>query len=46
MKIGVALKPLTPVDTVIPILDKVDLILVMTVEPGFGGTIIYGRYDG
>lgn len=34
---GVALKPSTPIDTVFPYLDLLDLILVMTVEPGFGG---------
>ena len=34
---GVTLKPKTPSEAVLPYLDKVDLILVMTVEPGFGG---------
>lgn len=34
---GITLKPNTPADAVIPYLNKVDLILVMTVEPGFGG---------
>jgi ribulose-phosphate 3-epimerase len=34
---GLALNPATPVDEVLPFLDQVDLILVMTVEPGFGG---------
>ncbi len=37
MRVGVALKPGTPVDTVLPLCDKVDMVLVMTVEPGFGG---------
>jgi ribulose-phosphate 3-epimerase len=34
---GVALRPATAVDTVEDLLSEVDLILVMTVEPGFGG---------
>jgi ribulose-phosphate 3-epimerase len=34
---GVALNPATPIDTVSHILGEVDLILVMTVNPGFGG---------
>ncbi|XP_011303196.1 ribulose-phosphate 3-epimerase [Fopius arisanus] len=37
MKVGVALKPGTPVDVVANYVDKADLVLVMTVEPGFGG---------
>lgn len=37
MKVGVALKPGTLVDVVEKYVDQVDLILVMTVEPGFGG---------
>jgi ribulose-phosphate 3-epimerase len=34
---GLALKPGTPLDAVLPYLDRVDLVLPMTVEPGFGG---------
>ena len=34
---GVVLNPATPVEVVDPVLDMVDLILVMTVNPGFGG---------
>lgn len=36
-KTGVTLKPGTAAEEVLPYLDFVDLILVMTVEPGFGG---------
>ncbi len=34
---GIALNPGTPVDAVEPFLGQVDLVLVMTVQPGFGG---------
>ena len=34
---GVVVKPNTPAEAVAPYLDKIDLVLVMTVEPGFGG---------
>jgi len=36
-KAGVVLNPATPVCAVEPVVDDVDLILVMTVNPGFGG---------
>ena len=36
-KAGVVVKPKTPAEAVLPFIDKVELILVMTVEPGFGG---------
>lgn len=36
-KAGISLKPATGADAVIPYLELVDLVLVMTVEPGFGG---------
>jgi len=35
--VGVSLKPGTPVSAVLPLLTLVDLVLVMSVEPGFGG---------
>ena len=38
-KAGVSLNPSTPAEAVQCVLDKVDLILVMTVNPGFGGQI-------
>ena len=34
---GVTLKPKTPVEAVMPFIKDIDLVLVMTVEPGFGG---------
>lgn len=36
-KAGVAINPGTPVESVVPVLDDVDLVLVMSVNPGFGG---------
>jgi ribulose-phosphate 3-epimerase len=35
--VGLALKPGTPLEAVLPYLDGLDLVLPMTVEPGFGG---------
>ena len=37
VKPGIVLKPKTPAEALIPYLSMVDLVLVMTVEPGFGG---------
>ena len=37
MQTGVAINPRTPVNVLEPVLDKVDMVLVMSVNPGFGG---------
>lgn len=37
IKAGVSLNPSTPIDSIYPILEIVDLILIMSVNPGFGG---------
>ena len=37
LKAGVALNPATPVNLVEPVIERVDLILIMSVNPGFGG---------
>ena len=37
VKVGVSISPKTPAQVLLPLLDEVDMILVMTVEPGFGG---------
>ena len=36
-KVGVSLNPETPVNKVLPVLNSIDLVLVMSVNPGFGG---------
>jgi len=40
MKAGLTIKPATGIDAVEPYLERVDMVLVMTVEPGFGGQTI------
>ena len=36
-KVGVSLNPETKIDLIISVLDKIDLVLIMSVNPGFGG---------
>ena len=46
VKTGLAISPDTPWESVIPHLDLVDMVVIMTVNPGFGGqSIIYGCLD-
>ncbi len=37
LKAGISIKPGTPVEAIVPLLDKIDIFLLMSVEPGFGG---------
>jgi ribulose-phosphate 3-epimerase len=37
LKAGLALRPATPASKIVPFLKSLDLVLIMTVEPGFGG---------
>lgn len=37
IKVGISIKPNTSVDNIITYLDKIDLLLIMSVEPGYGG---------
>ena len=36
-KVGVSLNPKTKIDTILNFLDEIDLVLIMSVNPGFGG---------
>ena len=42
IKAGLVVKPGTPVETVFPYLDQLYMVLIMTVEPGFGGQSFMG----
>ena len=45
-KVGLSLKPKTPAEAIIPYLHLLDMVLVMTVEPGFGGQkFMYDQMD-
>ena len=37
VKCAIAISPATPVDVILPLLSEVDMVLIMTVVPGFGG---------
>lgn len=37
IKVGITLKPQTPIETIVPYISQVDLVLIMTVNPGFSG---------
>jgi ribulose-phosphate 3-epimerase len=39
-KVGITIKPATPITALYPYLELVDMVLIMTVEPGFGGQSI------
>lgn len=36
-KVGITIKPATPISEILPFLSDIDMVLIMTVEPGFGG---------
>lgn len=37
VKVGITINPPTPVDAILPYVEDVDMVLIMTVNPGFGG---------
>ena len=45
VKAGVSLNPHTPIETIAHVMDLVDLILIMTVNPGFGGQSFIPLFD-
>jgi ribulose-phosphate 3-epimerase len=36
MRVGLAIKPMTQIDLILPFIEDIDCVLIMTVEPGFG----------
>lgn len=46
VKAGVALNPATPLSVLDYVLEDLDMILLMTVNPGFGGPELYSGHDG
>ena len=46
VEVGVTINPGTSIDTILPVLDLVDLVQIMTVNPGFGGqSFIHSQLD-
>ncbi|MDO4940213.1 MAG: ribulose-phosphate 3-epimerase [Erysipelotrichaceae bacterium] len=46
IKAGISVRPNTDIEVIKPLLDKIDIVLVMSVEPGFGGQeFIQSTYD-
>lgn len=43
MKVGLVIKPKTPAEDVFPYLEDIDMVLIMTVEPGFSGQQFMGE---
>ena len=45
VKAACVIKPKTPAEALFPLLPYCDMVLIMTVEPGFGGQEVHGRHD-